>query len=146
MISETVKSPIEVVVPVLKLAFVHCQFMVPSQFAALNTTGSIEPWHTMVLDVVRIGVGGNEPSVIIIELLAGLIHCVPLVQVAVYVPGVETVMLVPVDPFDQVTVPGHPVEVRVEDTLPQTIVELAEITGIGEIELAVIVIILLFPL
>ena len=59
----TVKFPTEFVLPVLRSAFVHCQFTVPIQFAALRTTGSVDPSQNVVFEAVITGVEGmlDEP-------------------------------------------------------------------------------------
>ena len=84
--------------------------------------------HTTVLSLVKIGVEGKLPNLMIIALLTGL-EPQRFSQVAVYVPAVLTVILVPLAFVLHFTVPIQPVAVKVAVPVPQIIVVVEAITG-----------------
>ncbi|CAH0998061.1 hypothetical protein EMA8858_04196 [Emticicia aquatica] len=83
---------------------------VPAHPVALNV--AISPLHKLFLLLLMTGATGVLPVVITTELLLPLSPQL-FVQVAVYVPAVLTVMLVPVEVLLHLTVPAHPVALNV---------------------------------
>lgn len=106
--------------------------IVPEQFEAVSVAVSVP--HKLVLSATILGaVGVIHPpqsafALIMIDVDAALVPQV-FVQIAVYVPTVETVSVLPVEPLLQVTVPEHPVAVNIADSVVQISVLLAERFG-----------------
>ena len=131
--------PTAMLVPVEPLL----QVTVPPQPVAVKVAVSLP--HKLVLLLAIVGALGEPPIVITIAFDAPLVpHAV--IHVAVYVPAVPTVMLVPVEPLLQATVPPQPVAVRVAVSLPHKLVLLLAIVGAVGVPPVVITIALDAPL
>ena len=102
------------------------QVTVPLHPVAVNVAISLP--QILVLSDVIVGGAGLPPVVITTVLDTPLVPQV-VVQVAVYVPAVPTVILVPVEPLLHVIVPPQPVAVIVVVSLPHRLGLLVEITG-----------------
>ena len=110
------------IVPVLP----PVQTIVPLQPLAVKIAVSLG--QILVLFAAMIGAVGVLPCVIVIIVEAPLVPQA-VVQIALNVPAVPTVMLVPVEPLLQVTVPPHPVAVSVAVSVPQILVLLLTTVG-----------------
>jgi hypothetical protein len=109
-------------VPVAELLHVT----VPPQPVAVNVAVSL--LHRLVLLAAITGAVGVAPVVIVITFDTPLVPQ-DVVQVALYVPAVFTVILVPAAELLQVTVPEHPVAVNVAVSLLHRLVLFVAIVG-----------------
>ena len=111
-----------ILVPV---AFVF-HLTVPLQPVAIKVAVSL--LHKLVLLLAIVGAFGFVPVAIVITFDIPLVPQV-FVHVALYVPAVLTVMLVPVEPLLQDTVPLHPFAVNVAVSLLHRLVLLLTMAG-----------------
>ena len=91
------------------------QLTIPLHPVAVNVAVSL--LHRLNLLLAIVGGFGVPPENIVMIFEAPLVPQA-LVQVAVYVPGVFTVILLPVAPVFQLIVPVHPAATKVAVSLP----------------------------
>jgi len=101
-------------------------FTVPPQAVAVKVAFSSP--HKLALSLVIIGALGVPPVVIITAFELPLVPQA-VVQVAVYVPAVPTVMLLPVEPLLHLTVPPQPLAVKVAFSTPHKLILSALMVG-----------------
>lgn len=105
-------------------------FTVPPQPVAVRIAESLP--HKLVLLLAIVGAPGGVPVVIITTFDAPLVPQA-VVHIAVYVPAVLTIMLLPVALLLHFTVPPQPVAVKVAVSLPHKLVLLLAMVGeLGE--------------
>jgi hypothetical protein len=100
---------------------------VPAQPLAVKVAVSL--LHKLVLSLATTGAAGLSPGVIVTIFDTSLVpHA--LLQKALYVPVLFTVILVPVEPLLQITVALQPFAVNVATSLLQSLSLLLEIVGL----------------